>query len=113
MLFFNHKTYIKTKIKTLMIDNKFITLDVETMVVDGEHIPYCVCLYDGKNNFSYYLTEFSDHFEMLEAVVNNLLRQKYTGYVVYVHNLSRFDGIFLFLIIRYIIIIFFIFRLIS
>jgi hypothetical protein len=36
---------------------------------------------------------------MLLALVYSLLKPKYSGYNIYCHNLSRFDGIFLFKIL--------------
>jgi hypothetical protein len=77
------------------ITNKFITLDIETMVLNGVHIPYNICFFDGYKSYSFYLSNYKDHLEMIEDALNNLFRPKYTGYIVYVHNLSAFDGIFL------------------
>lgn len=65
------------------------------MVINREHIPYCICFYDGSKKYSFYLSDFSNYQEMVKAAVNGLLRSKYSGYVIYVHNLSKFDGVFL------------------
>jgi len=78
------------------IINKFITLDIETRVENNVHIPYSICYYDGKKKFPFFVTDFNNHHDMLENVILSLLRPKYTGYNIYVHNLSSFDGIFLF-----------------
>jgi hypothetical protein len=32
---------------------------------------------------------------MLKDVINSLLKPKYSGYNIYIHNFSNFDGIFL------------------
>lgn len=61
----------------------------------GEHIPYCICYYNGKEKHSFYLTDYSDHFDMMQAVLLSLFKKKYSGYVIYAYNLSNFDGIFL------------------
>ena len=36
------KTIKKNKKKI----NKFLTLDMETRVIDNKHVPYCICIYD-------------------------------------------------------------------
>jgi hypothetical protein len=28
--------------------DKFITLDIETRIINDEFVPYCICLYDGE-----------------------------------------------------------------
>ena len=87
--------YLKTINKELKIIEKFITLDIETRVENNEHIPYSICYFDGKNKYSYYVTDFIDHNDMLKNVILSILKPKYSGYIIYVHNLSNFDGIFL------------------
>jgi DNA polymerase type B, organellar and viral len=82
--------------KDKLIKNKLITLDIETIVKKGIHIPFCVSFYDGKNKFSFYLSNYKDSEDMLIAVIESLLKPKYSGYNVYVHNLSDFDSIFFF-----------------
>src|ERR1700692_1673194 len=81
------------KDKNLM--NKFITLDIETQTINNIMSPYSICFYDGKKVKSFYLTDYKDSNEMLKVCINSLLIRKYTGYKIYVHNLSNFDGIFL------------------
>jgi hypothetical protein len=83
------------------IKNKFITLDMETQTINNELIPFTVCFYDGhkcggKPATSFYLTDYKNSEEMLLDVIESLLKRKYNGYNVYCHNLSSFDGIFLF-----------------
>ena len=60
------------------------------------HVPYCVCYYDGHKEYSFYVTDYSDSKVMMRAAVESLLKSKYYNYNIYVHNLSYFDGIFLF-----------------
>ena len=47
--------YLKPLVKEKKIINKMITLDIETRVFNnsfgGEHIPYCVCYYDGTKKY--------------------------------------------------------------
>jgi hypothetical protein len=78
------------------IDNKFLTLDIETMVDDNKHIPYCVCIFDGGKCNSFYLSDYSNNPElMLTKAIESILLKKYDNYRIYIHNLSNFDGIFL------------------
>jgi len=86
---------LKTTKKDKKIINKFITLDIETRIDNYEHVPYCICYFDGKKKYSFYVTDFSDYGEMLKTAIESLLKPKYSGYVIYAHNLSNFDGIFL------------------
>ena len=75
--------------------NKFITLDIETRTIDGVFIPYCICIYDGQKPTSFYSTDYSSYEDMLKSAIKSIMRNKYNLYVVYAHNLSGFDGIFL------------------
>lgn len=53
------------------------------------------CIYDGNNKLFFYLSDYNSSDDLLKAVIKNIMLEKYDGYKVYVHNLSRFDGIFL------------------
>lgn len=75
--------------------NKFLVLDIETMVKDNKHIPYCICFFDGSLKYSFYLDGYQSVDEMFFACFNSLFKPKYSGYNIYIHNLSKFDGIFL------------------
>ena len=46
--------YIKSIPKKRKLVNKLITMDIETYVQDGEHIPYCICYFDGEKKYSFY-----------------------------------------------------------
>lgn len=77
------------------INKNIITLDIETRVLNNVLIPYCICFYDGKDKYSFYSSDYKDHFDMIKGVFYKLLIPKYNNYIVYTHNLSNFDGIFL------------------
>jgi DNA polymerase type B, organellar and viral len=94
---------ITTVNKSTYRSKDFITYDIETKTIDGLMIPYCVCLYDGSNYKVFYITDY-DHLNltikeksdiMLKDSITFLLKPKYSGYKVYAHNFSYFDGIFL------------------
>lgn len=76
--------------------SKFITFDLETRTLDNEMLPYCIGLYDGKKTKSFYLSDFKDAGAMITAFLWDLLSNKqYNKSIVYAHNLSKFDGIFI------------------
>ena len=92
----NRETSFLTSIeKDNKINNKFITLDIETKTINNVMIPYCICIFDGINKLSFYLNDYKDYNDMLIHAIYSLLKRKYTGYKVYIHNLSNFDGIFI------------------
>jgi len=78
-----------------MFNDKFLTYDLETRVINNRMTPYCCCTYDGKNKNSFYLTDFIDVRDMLINSIKSLLIRKYNNYKIYVHNLSKFDAVFL------------------
>ena len=40
---------IKPTLIKMVFDNKFITMDIETLLIDNTHIPYLIAFYTGKN----------------------------------------------------------------
>jgi len=94
---------ITTVNKSTYRSKNFITYDIETKTIDGLMVPYCVCLYDGANHKIFYITDY-DNLNltikeksdiMLKDSILFLLKPQYSGYKVYAHNFSYFDGIFL------------------
>ena len=87
-----------TKINQNIHNNKnFITMDLETRVINEEMSAYCVSIYDGKIYKSFYLSDFSGEKaekDMLKASINYLMKRKYNNYRVYLHNFSRFNSVF-------------------
>jgi hypothetical protein len=74
---------------------KFITMDLETRVINNKMTSYCVSIYDGEIFKSFYLTDFTSENKMLRASILYLMKRKYHNYKIYLHNFSRFDSIFL------------------
>lgn len=89
------KNYFKAIKQHLHINEKFITMDLETKEVDGKLVPYAVSTYDGKNSKFFYRSDYKDSYDLLRNSLISLMLRKYHGHVVYLHNFSRFDGIFL------------------
>jgi hypothetical protein len=88
----NYLTSIQSDKK---IHNKFLTLDIETQTIKDVISPVLISIYDGKQIFNYYLTDYVNVDTMFRDALINLCDKKYHGHIIYVHNLSYFDGIFL------------------
>jgi DNA polymerase elongation subunit (family B) len=71
-----------------------MTLDIETWLDEKlvQHL-LSVAFYAGKNKKFYYILDYTNELELIEAVLNDIL--SFNGYNVYIHNGSRFDLIFL------------------
>jgi DNA polymerase type B, organellar and viral len=82
------------KSKTLV--NNFITLDIETYIKDNILIPFCISIYDGNIKSNFYLTDFKNHEELIISALKSIMIRKYNNYNVYMHNMAKFDIIFLF-----------------
>jgi len=96
--YINRKTKFISKIKpSISLSEKFITMDLETRNINGEFSVYLASIYDGvaKRVTSFYLDDYKDSTEMLEIAILSIMKRKYDGYRVYLHNFSNFDGIFL------------------
>jgi len=90
------KTKFIKSIKTNKdITNNFITLDIETRLINNTILPYALCYFDGNKSFNFYLSDYNNEQDMLKTAVLSLFQKKYHNYIIYVHNLSFFDGIFL------------------
>lgn len=88
--------YLKPINKSIYLSNDFITMDLETRIIDNGILePYCIGIYDGKIKISFYLSDYENSDLMLEHSISYLMKRKYDQYKVYLHNFSYFDGIFL------------------
>jgi DNA polymerase type B, organellar and viral len=87
--------FIKLLILNNKLNNKIISFDIETYVKDGIMIPFVVSWYDGENKSSYFIKDFKDHVDMIKSALNDIMVKKYDNYQVYIHNLAKFDGVFL------------------
>ena len=81
------------------LDEKYITLDIETQVINSEKgniiKPILISIYDGLQHYNFYLPDYVSSDEMIIKALMFLLEPKYHRYKIYVHNLSNFDGVFL------------------
>jgi hypothetical protein len=87
--------FIKPLLSLSTLTNKIITLDIETFIKDGIHIPYVICWFDGEKSNSYYLVDFNSSNLLLTQAIKELMVRKYDDHKIYIHNMASFDGIFL------------------
>nr|YP_009487230.1 hypothetical protein [Russula abietina]AWB36132.1 hypothetical protein [Russula abietina] len=87
--------FIKKLDKSKNLINKFITLDIETFVKDNVLIPYCISIYDGKKSYSFGLWDYETHEMMIIDCLKSIMIRKYNRYNIYIHNMAKFDIIFL------------------
>lgn len=95
------KSEMKTKFirklnKSKTLNNNFLTLDIETYIKDNVLIPYLISIYDGKSSYSFYLNDYNNHEDMIISALKSILIRKYNSYNIYIHNMAKFDIIFLF-----------------
>ncbi len=82
------------------LNEMFITMDLETISINkdiGETLtPYLLSWYDGKRDKSHsYFINGGNIKNMIYSAMKDICIRKYKGYKIYLHNFSKFDGIFL------------------
>jgi len=82
--------------KSKNLVNKFLTLDIETYIKDNILIPYCISIFDGKIKTNFYVSDYKNVEDMILSSLKSIMNRKYNGYNVYIHNMAKFDIIFLF-----------------
>src|SRR5918911_5780051 len=72
-------------------------MDLETRKGDNNNLyPYLLCWFDGNIKKSYFINDYNNNFDLLlNRVMTDLSIKKYDNYKIYLHNFSKFDGIFL------------------
>jgi hypothetical protein len=66
-------SFIKTIKQDKNLSNKFLTLDIETRVINDIITPYCISIYDGNKAWSFYLSDFKSINDMLIKAINSIL----------------------------------------
>lgn len=80
------------------ISNFFITMDIETININGKLTPCTICATNGSQTISSFANSVNGQKELFSNFMNKLLKlmpSKSKRMIVYAHNLSGFDGIFL------------------
>jgi hypothetical protein len=93
--------YLKPIKKNLTLNKDFITMDIETISTNGIMNPVCISVYDGINVSSFYLSNFENSDKMLIAAIESIMKPCYKNNVVYLHNFSYFDAVFLIKILSF------------
>lgn len=75
--------------------NNFLVLDIETYIKNGILIPYAISIYDGKKTYSFFILDYKNSEDMILSALKSIMIKKYNNYNVYIHNLAKFDVIFL------------------
>jgi len=91
----NKSKFISKLEKSKNLINNFITLDIETYIKDNVLIPFCISIYDGKESYSYFISDFKNSTELIITALRSIMIRKYNGFNVYIHNMAKFDIIFL------------------
>ena len=73
--------YMKKLTRALYRTEKFITMDLETRIIDdnGKMEPVCLSTYDGEEKSTYFIKDFKDVEEMIKAGISSILKRKYYG----------------------------------
>jgi DNA polymerase type B, organellar and viral len=96
----NDTKFIQKLAKDKVLSLNVITMDLETKLnKDNVMNPVSVAIYDGTEYKTYFITDYNNSVDMLNESVKNLLQSKYNNHHIYLHNFSKFDGIFLLKII--------------
>jgi hypothetical protein len=80
-----------------ILKNHFVTMDIETIKIDSKLSPYLICAYNGKDYITSYANDSLNQKSLFSSFFNQLLTffSNDNVLIVYAHNLSGFDGIFL------------------
>lgn len=94
------KNELKTKFipmlkKSKSLTSNFITLDIETYIKDNILIPYAISIYNGTKSQTFYISDYNNVDELILSSLSSIMIRKYDGYKVYIHNMAKFDIIFL------------------
>jgi DNA polymerase elongation subunit (family B) len=76
-----------------------ITMDLETRTINNGLEAISNAIYDGEDYKTFFITDYKNSEEMLRDSLKYLMQDKYNNHHIYLHNFSKFDGIFLLRII--------------
>lgn len=86
---------INPKKEDKKINNKIITMDIETYNDNGKMIPYLLCLNTENESKAYFISNYKNVENLIMTAISDLMKVKYNGYKIYIHNFAKFDAIFL------------------
>jgi len=89
--------YIKPIKKDIKFENKFITLDLECYGIKNDNetklIPFLVGIFNPIVKLQKCTN--LENIQLYDFINLELLNYKYSGYIIYAHNLSSFDGVYI------------------
>lgn len=90
------KAFRKTRIEKYL-QEKFVTMDLETIQKDNKLVPYLICGYNGSDYAVSYAENNLSQNDLFKRFLDQLLTffNKSKRLLIYAHNLSNFDGLFL------------------
>lgn len=103
----NSKGKFIDKLKPQKVDKntfKIMTMDIETRELNGVLDALCLSLFHkstdikSKESFvthTFTLDEYKSQTELIRAALDYVLRRKFNGYKIYLHNFSGFDSYFI------------------
>jgi DNA polymerase type B, organellar and viral len=80
------------------LQSRFVTMDIETTQRDHQLVPYLINAYNGTDHITSYVDSNMNQKALFHNFIISLLTfftKESTKLIVYAHNLSGFDGIFL------------------
>lgn len=100
VFFIFERLFGKDFITKLRASKKFslnlMTLDIETYVDSNKEMQiYCVSFFDGKITKSFHISNYKDVGGLVNDLLSTLFTRKYNDKIIYIHNSSEFDLIFL------------------
>ena len=87
--------YISSLNMDPVLVNKIITLDIEIYNENGTLVPYLIIFYDGIKCHPFWIEDYKSVEEMVLACLSSIFIRKYHGYNIYMHNMAKFDIIFI------------------
>lgn len=75
--------------------NKIITLDIETYIENGDLTPYLISFFDGIQCYNFWIEDYKNIEDMVLDCFSSIFIKKYNNYKIYMHNMGKFDIIFL------------------
>lgn len=97
---FYQLNHLQDFVTSTFLTKYFITFDIETIKINNKLTPYCISIFNGNKSLSTFINKNMDQVKLFKDFIYNLLTlfEFETGsksLIVYAHNLSEFDGVFL------------------
>lgn len=87
--------FIRNLKPSKILTDKIITLDIETYIEKGDLIPYLISFYDGIKCYNFWIEDYKSTEDMILYCFSCIFIRKYDNYKIYMHNMAKFDIIFL------------------